>query len=53
MKWSYLDFTGIDAPYQEPQNPDLVIDTSVVPIEHSIEMIVEKLAEQVSSLNFL
>jgi adenylylsulfate kinase len=24
------DFTGIDAPYEEPENPELIIDTSVV-----------------------
>ena len=40
-------FTGIDAPYQTPEHPDVILDTSVVSIDRSIEMIVGKLAERV------
>ncbi|CAF1303411.1 unnamed protein product [Adineta ricciae] len=39
-------FTGIDAPYQPPAHPDIVIDTSIVPLDRSIEMIIAKLAER-------
>jgi adenylylsulfate kinase len=41
-------FTGIDAPYQAPENPDVIIDTSVTSIDHSIQLIIGKLAERVS-----
>ncbi|CAF1301693.1 unnamed protein product [Adineta ricciae] len=39
-------FTGIDAPYQPPPHPDIVIDTSIVSLDRSIEMIIAKLAER-------
>lgn len=48
---SYLflvGFTGIDAPYQAPEHPDVIIDTNVVSVDRSIVMITEKLAERVS-----
>ena len=35
------DFTGISAPYEEPKNPDLVIDTDKLPVEESIEKLLE------------
>jgi adenylylsulfate kinase-like enzyme len=31
------EFTGIDAPYEAPESPDLVIDTSCNSIEVSID----------------
>ena len=45
---SSLGFTGIDAPYQEPEHPDVIVDTNVTSIDRSIVMITEKLAEHVS-----
>jgi adenylylsulfate kinase len=33
------NYTGISSPYEEPQNPDLVIDTEVADIENSVRMI--------------
>lgn len=30
------EFTGISAPYEEPENPDIVIDTSKLSIEESV-----------------
>ncbi|MGM0414964.1 MAG: adenylyl-sulfate kinase [Bacillota bacterium] len=35
------DFTGISAPYEEPKNPDLVIDTDNLSVEESIEKLLE------------
>lgn len=35
------DFTGISAPFEEPQNPALSIDTSVLPLEESVRRVVE------------
>lgn len=33
------DFTGIDSPYEEPENPEFVIDTTENSIEESVDMI--------------
>ncbi|UJR25566.1 hypothetical protein I4U23_006911 [Adineta vaga] len=41
-------FTGIDAPYQSPSNPDVAIDTSVLSLDRSVELIIGKLAERLS-----
>lgn len=34
------DFTGIDAPYEEPENPQLIIDTEKSSIDESIAQVV-------------
>ena len=39
------EFTGISAPYEEPSNPELTIDTSVMPIEESTRAILKYLEE--------
>lgn len=35
------DFTGISAPFEAPKNPALSIDTSVLPLEESVNRVVE------------
>nr|WP_289623320.1 adenylyl-sulfate kinase [Spartinivicinus marinus] len=35
------DFTGISAPYEKPLMPDLAVDTSALPIEESVNTILE------------
>ena len=40
-----LDFTGVSAPYEEPENPELVIDT----MQHSVEECVAQLVAYVES----
>lgn len=37
------DFTGISAPFEEPENPALRIDTSTVEVEEAVSMIIAKL----------
>jgi len=37
------NFTGISAPFEAPENPDLVIDTSMVSVEESLGMVMEVL----------
>lgn len=32
-------FTGIDSPYEEPENPELIIDTARFQLEESVEML--------------
>ena len=35
------DFTGIDSPYEEPENPDMIVDTQIHDIDHCVRMIVD------------
>jgi adenylylsulfate kinase len=39
------EFTGISAPYEEPENPELLIDTDVYGIEESADIVINKLQE--------
>ncbi len=39
------NFTGVDDPYEEPENPELVIETDKETIEESVERIFAKLVE--------
>jgi adenylylsulfate kinase len=38
------EFTGISAPYEEPQGAELVVDTGKLPLEQSVRQVVEYLA---------
>lgn len=40
------EFTGIDAPYEEPLNAELVIDTSEKNLEESVQIIISYLKEK-------
>lgn len=39
-------FTGIDAPYEEPKNPEVTIDTDKLTLEESVQEIVSYLKEK-------
>jgi adenylylsulfate kinase len=39
------DFTGINAPYEEPENPELIVDTDDETVEESAEKVLKKLEE--------
>jgi len=39
------NFTGLDDPYEEPENPELVIDTEHDSIEENVNKVLEKLEE--------
>lgn len=39
------EFTGISAPYQAPENPEITIDTEHETIEQSVEQIIRYLKE--------
>lgn len=41
------DFTGISSPYEAPKNPDILIDTSKLSIENSVNLIFEKVNEKI------
>ena len=37
------EFTGIDAPYEAPQKPELVVDTGVESLEESAQRVIDAL----------
>jgi adenylylsulfate kinase len=39
------DFTGISSPYEEPENPELIIETNLNTIDESVDIIVQYLKE--------
>jgi bifunctional enzyme CysN/CysC len=41
------DFTGISAPYEEPPNPELVVDTSALSVEESVEMVLRYIERRI------
>ena len=40
------EFTGISAPYEEPADPELVIDTGAQTLDQSVDTLIEYLAKQ-------
>lgn len=38
------NFTGIDDPYQAPENPEIVLDTSKLTLQQEVELLIEKLS---------
>lgn len=39
------NFTGVSAPYEEPEDPELVIDTVELSLEESVEKVVEEITD--------
>ena len=37
------DFTGISDPYEEPENPEIVLQTDKEDVEESINKVIDKL----------
>ncbi|NVK85494.1 MAG: adenylyl-sulfate kinase [Cytophagia bacterium] len=42
-----LEFTGVSSPYEEPENPELIIDTTSLSVEESIEMLYLMIREKI------
>ena len=40
------EFTGISAPYEEPDNPEIVVDTDKASVEECVEAVIRYLASQ-------
>ena len=40
------DFTGISSPYEEPTNPELVVDTGTRPIEECVDKVIGLLCQR-------
>jgi adenylylsulfate kinase len=45
-KGEITDFTGIDSPYEIPQNPELIIDTESLSIDESVKIILNYIKEK-------
>lgn len=44
---SLKNFTGIDSPYEKPEKPEIYIDTTKTSVEEAVDIIVEKLMEDI------
>lgn len=40
------DMTGISAPYEEPEQPDLIVDTAALSLEESVDVVIRFLIER-------
>lgn len=40
------EFTGVSAPYEEPDQPEIVVDTEQLDVEHAVQSIVQQLTQQ-------
>ena len=45
------DFTGIDSPYEEPENPAVEIETEELTIDESVQIILDKLLPRIEYKN--
>jgi adenylylsulfate kinase len=43
------EFTGISSPYEAPQNPDLIIKSAEMPIQESINLLLEKVLPRIKA----
>ena len=46
LKGEIQDFTGISAPYEEPENPELVLDTQKNTLDECVQQLVEKILQR-------
>ena len=45
LKGEIKNFTGIDDPYEEPLNPEVIVETDKETVEESVDKVMRKLAE--------
>jgi adenylyl-sulfate kinase len=45
MRGEIENFTGVNDPYEEPDNPELIIDTDKETVDESVERVIEKMKE--------
>jgi len=46
LRGEIRDFTGIDAPYEEPLNPDVTVDTHLLTVEACVQRILDRISER-------
>jgi len=40
-KGEITNMTGLTAPYEEPENPELIVDTSLMPVNKCVDQLVD------------
>lgn len=45
LEGEITNFTGVNDPYEEPENPELIIDTDKESVEESVQKVLDKLRE--------
>jgi len=48
-KGEIKEFTGISSPYEIPQSPDIIIPSSEMPIQESINLLLEKILPRITA----
>jgi len=38
-------FTGVDDPYEEPEHPELIVNTDIESVEESVNKVLQKIEE--------
>jgi adenylylsulfate kinase-like enzyme len=38
-------FTGVDDPYEEPKDPELIVDTDIESVDESVGKVLQKIEE--------
>lgn len=41
------EFTGISSPYEEPENPDLILDTHLLSVEEAVEKVISLIRDKI------
>ncbi len=47
-KGEILNFTGINAPYEAPENPDIEFDTTITSIKESVELVLKLIENKIT-----
>lgn len=42
------NFTGIDSPYEKPENPDLIVHTDIEELTESVEKVIKKIISKIN-----
>ena len=45
LEWKITHFTGVDNPYEEPEHPELILDTDKETVEESVRKVLNKIKE--------
>jgi len=40
-KGEITNMTGLTAPYEEPQNPELIVDTNLLPLNQCVDQLID------------
>lgn len=51
LRGEISEFTGVSSPYEEPENPDIIIDTQVISVDEAVKIIISYVLEK--ELEFL